>query len=192
VCGEWFEPEASQVARGYGKLCSERCRRHRGGLRAATERHQRADERLERMNEAGYVNLRQAADHAGVSDVTMHRYAALGLFNVGSRKLIEGEWWRLVYRHELERFADEDLLGLKRRAVDLLPTNLNPRWSGLSRQRWSRRRDARLPRGRRYSDLQADAAEAELRDGKSIRKTAAKTGLTRDQVAYLKAERLSD
>lgn len=51
---------------------------------------------------------------------TRNRSSVNWYIEVGSRRLVEGEWWRLVRRDELERFKAEDWHEIKRHAVDLL------------------------------------------------------------------------
>jgi hypothetical protein len=149
-CGEIFTPkDASQDARGYGKLCSDRCRRRRGGGRA-TERHRRADKELAHLNTDGYLIMRQAAAEVGVAESTMHRYAELGYFETVGQRSVEGERWTLVERDELGRFKAEEWPEIRREHGELrwqddqrgwprMPST----WSGERRRLWSRR--ARAP-----------------------------------------------
>jgi hypothetical protein len=119
----------------------------------------------------------------------------LGHLAPGGRRKVEGEWWRLVQRDEFERFKRDDWPELMRRHAEMRRADaergwpaLPSTWSGVSRQRAVLRRDSRKKRRRRYSELdKADAVEM-LRRRVSIRKTAEATGLSKDQVAYLRSE----
>jgi hypothetical protein len=164
-CGVTFRPTASQIERGYGKLCSEECKRHRGGRRATTERHARADERLERMNAAGYLTMRQTADEIKCAESALQRYVELGYLAVGSLKLIEGEWWRLVRREELERFKAEEWPAIRARHTELRREDLERGWPALPstwRPKTHRRHKNRvhgLDGGRHRLDEQSDYDE---------------------------------
>jgi hypothetical protein len=104
-CGATFTPkDASQDARGYGKLCSERCRRRRGGRRATAERHRRADEELARLNAEGYLSTRQAAGELGVAESSLYE-----ILPPAERRLVEGEQLRLVRANDVKALARERL-----------------------------------------------------------------------------------
>jgi hypothetical protein len=91
-----FTPkDTSQDVRGFGRLCSEGCKRRKGGLVAATRRHRLADKELERTNADGYLTLRQAAEKLRIGEATIHRYIGLGHIEVAERRRCHGEQWTL-------------------------------------------------------------------------------------------------
>lgn len=200
VCGEEFTPkDASQDVRGFGRLCSEECKRRKGGLVAATRRHRLADEELERANADGYLTLRQAAEELRIGEPTIHRYVELGHIEVAERRRCHGEQWTLVSRDELKNFKAEDWPGLRRRHAEMrwedekrgwprMPST----WKGETRRLWSRR--ARAPHvgklKRRYTDEQAEQVRmvkttyptwGAVRIAEVVSKTSGKP-ITRDQV----------
>jgi hypothetical protein len=151
-CGVKFRPTASQVERGYGKLCSEECRRHRGGLRATTERHRRADEQLARLNADGFLTMRQAADELKCVESSLHRYVELGYLETAGRRRVEGEWWTLVRREEVERFKAEEWPAIRARHAEMRREDLErgwpvlpSTWGGRARQRHLGRANATKP-----------------------------------------------
>jgi hypothetical protein len=152
-CGRTFTPkDASQDVRGYGKLCSEECKRHRGGLKAATDRHRRADEELARVNAAGYLTMRQAADEIKCAESALHRYVEIGYLETAGRRRVEGEHWTLVHREELERFKTEEWPALRARHTEMRQGDLArgwpalpSTWGGRARQRHLGRANATKP-----------------------------------------------
>jgi hypothetical protein len=113
-CHVIFTPDASQLAKGDGRFHSPLCARRspegrKVGRTAATERHRVADEELERLNAAGLVNTRQAADELGVTESTLYdRYAEV-LAPVEHR-LVDGEQLRLVRERDVKALARERLV----------------------------------------------------------------------------------
>jgi hypothetical protein len=95
TCGKTFPPhDASQVARGDGRYCSRLCARRSPegrevGRRAATERHQRAEEELARLNGAGYLIIRQVAAERKVTESAVSQWITRGLLKA-ERRVIDG------------------------------------------------------------------------------------------------------
>lgn len=81
---------------------------------------------------------------------TRNRSSVNWYIEVGSRRLVEGEWWRLVRRDELERFKAEDWHEIKRHAVDLLLAEAALVVEGETRSAWGGQLGGRkLPTGDR-------------------------------------------
>lgn len=106
----WFTPkDASQVARGDGWCCSPLCARRSPagrdvGRKAATARHQRADEELAGLNEDGYMSTRQAAEWLGIAESSLYE-----ILPPVERRLVEGEQLRLVRERDVKALARERL-----------------------------------------------------------------------------------
>jgi hypothetical protein len=189
TCGETFTPkDASQDVRGHGHYCTPLCARRspesrEGGRWSAQDLHARADKALAQTNAAGYLTMRQAAAEVGIAESTLHRYAERSFLKIGGRRKVEGEWWRLVSREELERFKADEWPALRRQHAEMRLQDVErgyPRmpstWGGEARKRNGRRRDSLRKRSRRYTTAQAAEADRLLLARKSIRKTQAKPG----------------
>jgi hypothetical protein len=120
-----------------GKRLSAETRRRMS--EAQTERHRRADEELERLNAAGYLNLTQVAEKRKVAPNTVSRWVAEGFLRPEpERHIVEQEHLYLVSLEELERFNVEEWPRLQQR------TNILPHWSWLSVRRQTGRKAGRL------------------------------------------------
>lgn len=167
VCGGEFTPkDASQDLRGFGRICSERCRRRKGGLAAATARHQRADQELARVNAAGYLILHQVAKQIRAAESSVIRYVEEDFLEVAERRIVEGEHWTLVHRDELERFKAEHWpiirtrhAELRRRDKEQGGPKLPSTWAPLTQRRHKNRMNG-LDGGRGRNDARPDYEEA--------------------------------
>ena len=149
TCGKTFTPpDASQVTRGDGNHCSPLCARRSPDSRKWAREgmaymHAEADQELARLNVAGYLSMRQAAERLRIAESTLHRYRELGYLATEPKQLVSGEWVRPVRKAELERFKCEDWPELRKRTEELWDDAHPPprSWKRESRQRWIGRRN---------------------------------------------------
>jgi hypothetical protein len=168
-----------------GKRLSAETRRRMS--EAQTERHRRADEELERLNAAGYLNLTQVAEKRKVAPNTVSRWVAEGFLRPEpERHIVEQEHLYLVSLEELERFRGEDWP----RIVRHVGSRRLPHWSPRSQQRWSGRANGRKgapPQG--YSSLQAKAVRQLHQDeGLGYKRLSKRTGLSVQQIRDILSE----
>lgn len=123
-CSVVFTPAADLMARGGGRYCSPLCARRSPASRewareGMASMHEEADRELARLNADGYLSMRQAAKEVRVAETTLHRYVELDLLKTEPKRLVSGEWLRLLRRDELERFKREEGAELQARHTDM-------------------------------------------------------------------------
>jgi hypothetical protein len=138
---------------------------------AQTERHRRADEELQRLYDAGYLNLRQVAKERKVAPNTVSYWVDVGLLRAEPLTLLRP--LLVVSREEFNRFNAEEWPRLRRLARVL------PHFSTLSQQRAAGRKngDKGGPH-KKYTPLRAKAVRVLHDEGLGYDRLSERTGLS--------------